>query len=54
MYKYIYKKYPQYLTSEKTNSPYFKNFEYMFEDELKSFHHKESIRKQKQLKKEAI
>lgn len=54
MYKYIYRKYPQYLTSEKTNSPYFKNFEYMFEDELKSFKHKESVRKQKQLKKEAI
>lgn len=54
MYKYIYKKYPQYLTSEKTNSPYFKNVEYMFEDELKSFKHKETIRKQKQFKKEAI
>ena len=54
MYKYIYKKYPQYLTSEKTNSPYFKNFEYMFESELKSFHHKESIRKQKQNKRENI
>lgn len=54
MYKYIYKKYPQYLTSEKTNNPYYKNFEYMFEDEIKSFQHKESVRKQKQLKKETI
>ena len=54
MYKYIYKKYPQYLTSSKTNSPYYKNFEYMFEDELKGFRHKESVRKQKQLQREAI
>lgn len=54
MYKYIYKKYPQYLTSTKTNSPYYKNFEYMFEEELKGFRHKESVRMQKQLQREAI
>jgi len=54
MYKYIYKKYPQYLTSDKTNNPYYKNFEYIFAEELKGFHHKESVRQQKQLKKEAI
>lgn len=54
MYKYIYKKYPQYLTSSKTNDAYFKNFEYIFDEELKAFHHKESVRKQKQLEKESI
>lgn len=54
MYKYIYKKYPQYLTSEKTNNAYYKNFEYSFADELKGFRHKESVRKQKQLQREAI
>ncbi len=54
MYKYIYKKYPQYLTSSKTNSPYYKNFEYTFAEELKGFRHKESVRQQKQLKREAI
>lgn len=54
MYKYIYKKYPQYLTSTKTNSPYYKNFEYMFDEELKTFRNKESARRQKQLQREAI
>lgn len=54
MYKYIYKKYPQFLNSSKTNNAYYKNFEYTFEDELKSFRHKESVREQKQLKREAI
>ncbi len=54
MYKYIYKKYPQYLTSSKTNNPYYKNFEYLFADELKGFRHKESVRRQKQLQREAI
>ena len=48
MYKYIYKKYPQYLSSEKTQSPYYKNFEYMYAEQLKSFQHKEQIRQQKQ------
>ncbi len=54
IYKHIYKKYPQYLTSVKTNNPYYKNFEYIYDEELKSFRHKESVRKQKQLKREAI
>ncbi|MCM1009729.1 MAG: M48 family metalloprotease [Fusobacterium sp.] len=54
MYKYIYKKYPQYFNSPKTNSAYYKNFEYTFAEELKGFRHKESVRQQKQLKKEAI
>ncbi len=54
MYKYIYKKYPQYLAGAKTNDAYFKNFEYVYEDELKGFHHKESVRKQKQLQREAL
>lgn len=54
MYKYIYKKYPQYLNSPKTNSAYYKNFEYTFAEELKSFRHKESVRQQKQLQREAI
>lgn len=51
MYKYIYKKYPQYLNSPKTNSPYFKNFEVSFADELKGFRHKEDIRQQKRIEK---
>ncbi len=54
MYKYIYKKYPQYLTSPKTNNPYYKNFEYFFDEELKAFRHKESVRRQKQLQREAL
>lgn len=51
MYKYIYKKYPQYLNSEKTNNVYYKNFEYALADELKAFHHKESVRRKKQQKR---
>jgi len=54
MYKYIYKKYPQYLTSSKINSPYFKNFEYAFDDELKGFRHKEDVRQQKRVQKEGL
>lgn len=54
MYKYIYKKYPQYLTSEKTKNAYYQNFEYTCEDEIKGFKHKENIRQQKQRKREAI
>lgn len=54
MYKYIYKKYPQYLSSPKTSDAYYKNFEYMFDEELKGFRHKESIRKQKQMEREAL
>lgn len=54
MYKYIYKKYPQYLSSSKTNDAYYKNFEYMFDEELKAFRHKESIRRQKQLDREGL
>lgn len=54
MYKYIYKKYPQYLTSEKTKDAYYLNFEYIFADELKAFRHKESVRQQKQMNKEAL
>ena len=54
MYKYIYRKYPQYLSSSKTNDAYYKNFEYMFEEELKGFRHSESVRKQKQQEREAL
>lgn len=52
IYKYIYKKYPQYLASPKTNNPYYKNFIYAYEDELRGFRHKEDVRKQKQLKRQ--
>ena len=54
MYKYIYRKYPQYLSSSKTSDAYYKNFEYMFEEELKGFRHSESVRKQKQQEREAL
>lgn len=54
MYKYIYKKYPQYLNSPKTNSPYYKNFECTFADELKGFRHKEDVRQQKRSAKEGL
>lgn len=54
MYKHIYKKYPAFINSPKTNSPYYKNFEYTFAEELKGFRHKESVRQQKQLQRGAI
>ena len=54
MYKYIYKKYPQYLASEKTLNPYFRNFEYIYADELNGFKHKEDLRQKKQLERERI
>lgn len=47
MYKYIYKKYPQYLTSDMTNSVSYKNFQYAMEREIKSFEQKEYNRKVK-------
>lgn len=51
IYKYIYKKYPQYLASPKTNHPYYKNFMYAYGDELRGFRHKEDVRRQKELKR---
>lgn len=54
MYKYIYKKYPQYLTSANTKAAYFKNFEYAYSDELRGFRHKEDVRQQKRAAKEGL
>lgn len=47
MYKYIYKKYPQYLTSDMTKSISYKNFLYAMDKEIKSFEQKEINRKHK-------
>lgn len=47
MYKYIYKKYPVYLTSEMTKNMSYKNFEYAMEREIKTFEQKEKNRKVK-------
>lgn len=47
MYKYIYKKYPQYLDSEMTKSVAYKNFLYAMEREIKSFEQKEKARQMK-------
>lgn len=54
IYKYIYKKYPQYLASPRTQSPYYKNFEYMFADELKAYRHRQDVRQQKQQAREVL
>ena len=47
MYKYIYKKYPQYLTSEMTKSTSYKNFEYAMTRDIKTFQQKEKNRQVK-------
>ena len=47
MYKYIYKKYPQYLTSEMTQSTSYKNFEYAMTRDIKTFQQKEKNRQVK-------
>lgn len=44
MYKYIYKKYPKYLTSDMTKNINYQNFTYAMEKELKGFHAKEKSR----------
>ena len=44
MYKYIYKKYPQYLTSEMTKNIVYQNFLLAMDKEIKAFHAKEKSR----------
>ena len=42
MYEYIYKKYPQYLSSDMTKSPTYLDFTKQCEKELNSFHQKQA------------
>ena len=37
MYKYIYKKYPQFLNSDMTHSIYYRNFEFAMEREIQGY-----------------
>lgn len=45
MYKYIYKKYPQYLNSEMTKNIVYQNFLFAMEKDINAFHTKEKSRK---------
>lgn len=47
MYKYIYVKYPQYLNSEMTSSPYYLNFTYAMNKEIKNFQNEQKKRMSK-------
>lgn len=44
MYKYIYKKYPKYLSSDMTNNISYQNFLFAMDNEIKAFHAKEKSR----------
>lgn len=47
MYKYIYVKYPQYLNSDMTSSPYYLNFAYTMDKEIKNFQNEQKKRMSK-------
>lgn len=47
MYKYIYKKYPSYLSSDMTNNIHYQNFTYACEEEIKEFKRNEKLRTKK-------